>query len=434
MINNIQEKLKILEREFISRLLNEPEEVKTASFLIKPDELYYYRNYYEVILDSHFNDKNLDRELSTRKLKIAELLAEYPIRKTPSIAKELKEIGNSHRVFAILENYLHKVPFQGVFEYISKLQKDLLSNLKRFDEDKDSIQQIIAEFREKQDFYRTKPKDQIIGLSTGFNKLDNIIDGLRPEHLWVIGGYTNMGKTSAVLNIVSSLIEQEKKAVYYSLEMGKIDILQRLLGIMTSQNGLSILKGYAEDEAVVDKVLDQITKSDLSIHSFNSNINDLIASMFEETLKKPVDLFVVDFIQLVTVEGARSEYETLTTAILELQKAAKRFKVPIIVLSQISNDGARNNDSPVMSFKGSGSIASAADLAIEIKSGEESTETLKRKLNNNESIFMKWDVKKNRHGKVGTIEMIFNGQTGRFILANENQINQHTFGDFADKQ
>ena len=137
--------------------------------------------------------------------------------------------------------------------------------------------------------------------------------------------------------------------------------------------------------------------------------------MLEEQTNSKIDLFVIDFIQLITVKNAKSEYETITTAILELQKAAKKFKTPIIVLSQISNEGARG-ESPIMTFKGSGAIAAAADLAIEIKSDEIDKESFKEKLKLGEDIRMKWDVRKNRHGRVGTIQMYFNGRTGIFRL------------------
>ena len=86
----------------------------------------------------------------------------------------------------------------------------------------------------------------------------------------------------------------------------------------------------------------------------------------------------------------------------------------MIVLSQISNEGARNSHDVVMSFKGSGTIASAADLAIEICIGEDDKNEWRRKMNEGEPVVMKWNIRKNRHGKVGYIDMEFNGRTGIF--------------------
>jgi replicative DNA helicase len=85
-----------------------------------------------------------------------------------------------------------------------------------------------------------------------------------------------------------------------------------------------------------------------------------------------------------------------------------------MVLSQISNEGAKNTENPVMSFKGSGAIAAAADLAIEIVNGEMDIQQLREKMNNGEVVRMKWQIRKNRHGRIGYIDMEFSGKTGIF--------------------
>jgi len=422
-IQNISIKIEELEKDLITRMIFHEKEIALVVGAMAESEFIKFRKEFFTIKDCYLNQKSISREFTKNKLEFSKFFGEIPVLTPPtlSLIKQVKELHNAYKVHNILESSLEEIPADKVFDFVLDLQHKISSNLKRFDDDKASIQEIIKDFFDRQQFYQEKFKQggKIIGIPTGFDKLDNVIDGLRPEHLWVLGGYTNMGKTSASLNIVADLVRQGKRVVYYSLEMGAVDILQRLLGILTNQNGLDIIKGFGTDVATE---LDLIKKSGLTIHSFNSEISEMIASMFEENLKQPVDLFVVDFIQLVNVKGSRSEYETVSTAILELQKTAKRFKTPIIVLSQISNDGARNQDNPVMSFKGSGSIAAAADLAIEIKSGESDTSTLKEKLQNNQPVLMKWDVRKNRHGRVGVIDMVFDGKTGIFKIATNDDI------------
>jgi len=422
-LKSISIKIEELEKDLITRMIFHEKEIALVVGAMAENEFIKFRKEFFVIKDCHLNQKSISREFTKNKLEFSKFFGEIPVLIPPtlSLIKQVKELHNAYKVHNILESSLEEIPADKVFDFVLDLQHKISSNLKRFDDDKASIQEIIKDFFDRQQFYQEKFKQdgKIIGIPTGFDKLDNVIDGLRPEHLWVLGGYTNMGKTSASLNIVADLVRQGKRVVYYSLEMGAVDILQRLLGILTNQNGLDIIKGFGTDVATE---LDLIKKSGLTIHSFNSEISEMIASMFEENLKQPVDLFVVDFIQLVNVKGSRSEYETVSTAILELQKTAKRFKTPIIVLSQISNDGARNQDNPVMSFKGSGSIAAAADLAIEIKSGESDTSTLKEKLQNNQPVLMKWDVRKNRHGRVGVIDMVFDGKTGIFKIATNDDI------------
>lgn len=289
---------------------------------------------------------------------------------------------------------------------------ELTNNIESSTRETSAIKDLIEDFQKEREEYLKKPAGSIIGISTGYEKLDNIIDGLRPEHLWVIGGYTNMGKTFATLNIVANLIAQKKRVVIYSLEMSKNDVISRLLGIMTEQNGLAIMKGTQKNP--IEKAVQSLVDSHLSIITNKSEVSDITFSMFEENIKSPVDLFVVDFIQLVTLKNSKSEYETTTESILKMQQTAKKLKKPIMVVSQISNDGAKNQSDVVMSFKGSGAIAAAADLAIEIVHDEEDARVFKEKIQAGEKVSMKWRVMKNRHGRVGYQEMEFMGQTGIF--------------------
>jgi replicative DNA helicase len=85
-----------------------------------------------------------------------------------------------------------------------------------------------------------------------------------------------------------------------------------------------------------------------------------------------------------------------------------------MLLSQISNEGAKFATEGVMSFKGSGALGAAADLAIEISAGEDDKKEWRLKLYRGEPVLMKWAIQKNRHGRVGTIMMNFLGKTGKF--------------------
>ncbi len=280
-----------------------------------------------------------------------------------------------------------------------------------------NISFIVEEFRKQQKIYADKFKNggKLIGTSTGFEKLDSLIDGLRPEHLWIIGGYTNMGKTFAALNIVADLILQGKRVSLYSLEMSQLDIVARLLGILTKQNGASILKSFPHDTTAVENAFVEMIESQLAIHTQVSDLREIRIAMLNEHKENPVDLFVVDFLQIVTVKDSKSEYETTTAVAVQLQQQAKLLKVPIIALSQISNDGARNPEQDVMTFKGSGAIAAAADLAIEItKYKGESKEDWLRKIKSGEPVNMTWYIRKNRHGRLGALDMEFDGRTGIF--------------------
>lgn len=431
-IKEINEKSKLFEKELLGIVFYDNSKSVNAKALISLDDLAYYRPHFETFLDCFINNKNLTSEFGSKNIQLSEFANEFSRRNIEDVCRDIKEVAKARRVYEVLERSVSLVTPRGVPELVTELHQKLVKASRDSNEPVESITSLISDFRERQGFYQSKFESGggIIGLSTGYKELDDVIDGIRPEHLWIIGAYTSMGKTFAALNIVASLIKQKKRVVFYSIEMSSIDILSRLVGIMTGQSGLFILKNMPHDKEKVTEALKQIEESGLTIIAGGKEISQISFSSFEEQMKAPVDLFVVDFLQLVTVKGARSDYETTTTAILEIQNMAKKLHTPFVVLSQVSNESAKVNDAVVMGFKGSGAIAAAADFAFEICINEENKARWKEKMKLGEEVKMRWNIRKNRHGKGGFIDMLFLGQTGVFRI----DTGEVDWGDWADRE
>lgn len=409
-------KNKQLEAELIERMLFDTKEIPKVLQVVDQSDFSVYLNQVAVILDAWKVKKDPARELSLAGYSVAEFATgENLFVPVTQIAEELRSVVTTKKVKDILQKSAASITEKNLDTDISKIQQNLSRVIAKTSSEHSGIDAILKEFDEYQALYEEKRKQglDLLGNSTGFSKLDSVIDGLRDGHLWVLGGYTNLGKTYASLNILTHLLQKGHRTVFYSLEMSRVDILARVLGIMTKQNGNEIAKGLV-DKKIVDTALKVVQKSKFSIHSNKTEIGEILLSMYEESLKDKPSLFVVDFLQLVTVSGAKSEYETTTQAILELQQAAKEFNIPIIVLSQVSNESVKGGNEQLMGFKGSGAIAAAADLAIELVSAEENVATLKEKMFKGEPVLINWMIKKNRHGRVGTIEMEFTGKHGIF--------------------
>lgn len=306
-------------------------------------------------------------------------------------------------------------------EILAEIQTKIISL--SADEEDEKIENQIDKLKQIQKEFQQKPKGSLIGISTGFKKLDEVIDGFRPGHFWVLGGYTSAGKTFASLNLVANLIKQKRRVVFYSLEMTEVDILSRLCGILTQQNTKVILRG--ENENSIEQALELIKESNFEIITNIREMSDIQFSMIEKNTKSKVDLFVLDFLQLVHVKGAKGDYEKLTTVAHKLQDTAKMVRSTILSLSQISNESAKLQSEDVSGFKGSGDIEAAADMAIKLKHGENDTKEYKSKLyevnkqkgklKNSELPKVMWGIHKNRHGESGRIDMRFNGYTGEFL-------------------
>jgi len=417
---DIYTRLRAYEKELICSALTFDQHIPAIRQVLDPEDFFSYRKEYETLVDAHKNEKNLYEEFHAKGIKLSDF-TEFSSRSHAAICRDVKAGANALRLFNVLSEAQNSLTHEEPEQFSADLQQKLLGAVSSKDREDATAPNVVEQFKFRQQEFAEKKErgGSLLGLSTGFNKLDEVIDGLRPGHLWIFGGYTNMGKTSGSLNILAELVRQGEKFVYYSLEMTKTDIYSRLLGILSEENGVGIMKGYPHNAERVANAERMFIESRSKIYNTKYNLEDILLSMAEESMSEKPAVFVIDFLQNVMVKEAKSEYEGTTKAIIQFQKAAGAHQVPTIVLSQVSNDSARSTDGMVMGFKGSGAIAAAADLAIEITNGEEDSRSLKEKLNSGEQVQLKWQIKKNRHGRVGYIDMLFSGRTGIFT---ENEI------------
>lgn len=232
------------------------------------------------------------------------------------------------------------------------------------------------------------------GFTTGILQLDKYTEQFKRGHLWVVGGYTGRGKTTLSLQMVLSAMKAGASVDFISLEMTPKQLLDRITWLYGKPIGL----GFKDSLAEIKKFRFKITDRVKSIMEIESHIN---------SKAKVTDIFVVDFLQNIMGEG--KEYDRISRCILSLQQLALKNNLCILVLSQISNEGMRE-EGEIMAFKGSGTIAACADVAIEIirksKRGEELPELQDCRI----------EIRKNRHGADGHVKCNFDTKNGYFIF------------------
>jgi replicative DNA helicase len=136
-----------------------------------------------------------------------------------------------------------------------------------------------------------------------------------------------------------------------------------------------------------------------------------------QTERQPVDLVVVDYVQIVRGEEVRGKNEAIlikeTTS--ALKGFAKQYDVSMLALAQINRKAVEGSkqEPTINDFKGSGGIEEDADVAIILH--RDRTE------GQEDSYFSrsgKLIVAKNRHGRTGEINIDFDGEFGRFTETN----------------
>ncbi len=209
----------------------------------------------------------------------------------------------------------------------------------------------------------------VTGLATGFNEFDDLTAGLHPGELIILAARPSMGKTALSLNIACHAAMKEKKSVaYFSVEMGKEQVMIRMLA-STAKIRLSDLRiGKLDDQAWQRLINNAAAMSETSLFiDDTSGISpfDIRAKARRMKAKYGLDLIIIDYLQLMSMKQRFDSREREVSEISKLLKSiAKEMQVPVIALAQLNRGvEGRSDRRPMLSdLRESGSIEQDADV------------------------------------------------------------------------
>lgn len=229
-----------------------------------------------------------------------------------------------------------------------------------------ALQEHIEELERRQ-----KLDGAIDGLSTGSEKLDAKIQGLKPGGLYVIAGRPKMGKTTLAMNWADhQAVFQQKQVLVFSLEMTKKQLLDKSLsslgGIpLDSLKSGAVLNDYPKE--LVDTAA-KLSESGLELYDRKgATINRIRSVARRHKMKHGLHAIYVDHIGLADVDDSRaSAVQRVSEITRALKLLAKELDVPVIALSQLNRElEKRPNKRPIPSdLRDSGTIEQDADMII----------------------------------------------------------------------
>jgi replicative DNA helicase len=256
-------------------------------------------------------------------------------------------------------------------------------------------------------------------LQTGFKDLDTILSGAENSSLITIGARPAMGKTSFATNIMLNLLEQNKKCLFFSLEMSEEQAIKRLLGQIGEVDSMLLrnLDGILRRKQSVEKIaeaLNKISKYDLTIIDDVHNA-DGIKEQIEQI--KPEFVFI-DYLQLIDVPSKKPRSESFEKVMRDLKKIAKDNNCIIFMTSQLSRAlESRCDKRPLLSdLRESGAIENISDVVMFIYRRDYYTnpdydeEDYARVKGEAEII-----VAKNKYGTTAIIRLLFRSSIMKFL-------------------
>lgn len=263
-------------------------------------------------------------------------------------------------------------------------------------------------------------KDKYKGIPTGFGTLDKCITGLNRSDFILIGARPAMGKTSFALNLASNVtMKAKKKCVFFSLEMTKEQLAERLLASQAGVPSTKLRTGELDDDEWrrLGNAAGQFTDVELYLDDTSTITVPEIKSRIRRM--KDVDLIMIDYLGLVKPSTRKeNRVQEVSEITRQLKMLAKDLNIPVICCAQLarSTEGRGKNHKPQLSdLRESGSIEQDADIVMFLYREEyyksELDEDKQDEVDENHTELI---VAKNRHGATATIEMTFDKEFTRF--------------------
>ncbi len=185
------------------------------------------------------------------------------------------------------------------------------------------IQQVIGKFEEIQ-----SDPNAFRGLETGFKHLDRITNGLQKSDLIVLEARPGMGKTSLAMNVVENVcLNKGKTAAVFSLEMPRVQLVQRLLCAHAGVSMEKALSGKLVQKEWKNLMLasDKLQKSKLYIDDSSRVTPAEILSKCRRLAAQTggLDLVMIDYIQLMSGGGKYSNSENRQQEIASITRDLK---------------------------------------------------------------------------------------------------------------
>ena len=254
-------------------------------------------------------------------------------------------------------------------------------------------------------------KDGVIGIRTGFEQLDAIIQGFQRKNLILLCGRPGIGKTSFIVNVSNNICKNNHSILYFSLGLSTAQLAKRVLA-NTCEFPNSIFESGKLSDKVIGKI-EEVSKRDFYIYE---NVKITLSELKSQCIKlkqaNKLDLVIIDDLQSISFNDNRlrlgrysykdEEWDKLS---LELKSFARDLDVPIVVITQFFN---REEDKSI--FKPDDSDT----LNILVQDSDVVLFMLQNTLNENQN-YIDLHIIKNLNGNTNIIKYKYNNNNSEFI-------------------
>jgi len=215
--------------------------------------------------------------------------------------------------------------------------------------------------------------ERITGVPSGYTDLDDLLLGFQPSTLVVLAARPAAGKTAFALGAAANVaIEARRPVIFFSMEMGTLELTKRLLAAEARVDARKLQTGQI-NEAEWTRLSHGVGRLAEAPFFIDDNPHCTVMEMRAKCRRMKarhgdLGLVVVDYLQLMQPSGKRSENRQVEVAEISrgLKILARELDCPVIALSQLNRQlEYRADKRPMLAdLRESGSLEQDADVVI----------------------------------------------------------------------
>lgn len=254
---------------------------------------------------------------------------------------------------------------------------------------------------------------ELSGVPSGFKELDALTAGFQKSDFIVIASRPSMGKTAFSLSVAEYVALRSGTVAYFSMEMTKEQLVQRMLCSRAKISSHRLRKGTLNPQELthLSDAAGFLNEAPIYIDDSGSiGVLEMKAKARRLKSQHGLSMVVVDYLQLMqgprTAENRQQEIAYISRSMKAL---AKELEVPVVALSQLSRQVEQRGGErrpQLADLRESGAIEQDADVVMFIYRPAFYGITMDKDGNSLENI-AEIIVSKQRNGPTGTVKLAF---------------------------
>ncbi len=417
----------------LGSLLIDPEAIEPIAPLVRPDDFYHPRNrdIYSAML------RLLDRRQPTDFVMVCDEL------ERADLLERVGGVGYLARILTVVPTSIHVEHYARIVQRTSVMRRliavagriaaigyedgaEITSALERAEQELFAVTQlrVTRDFQHIRDLLAEYLEQIQTGadidtsnaaVPTGFYHLDRILGGFQRSDLIILAARPSIGKTALALNMArNAAVRFSMTTAVFSIEMSRLQIAQRFLTTESGVDSTRVREGRLNEQDLrkLSGAVETLSRSPIYVDDTPGiTISEVRAKARRLHAEQPIDLIVVDYLQLVGGSVPENRVQEISEVSRSLKGLARELNVPVLALSQLSRAvESRSPHIPMLSdLRDSGSIEQDADVVMFIyREDVYDQDTDRRGL---ADIY----VAKHRNGPTGMITLRFLESNTQFI-------------------